>query len=437
MTTLVEPPRVDATELARAIRRDELYLVFQPAISLASGRIRSAEGLARWHHRRIGPIPPTEFVPLAEDSGLIAELGDAVLRRTVEQATAVARTRAGANGGVVTWCNVSPRQLGDGRFVGLVADVLEEAALPPSAIGLELTESVLTDGLADDISALGQLGVGLAIDDFGTGWSSLASLRRHPFQLLKIDRSFVAGLPHESDDHAIVRTVITLAHSLGLRVIAEGVESVSALRSLRQLGCDEASGFFIARPLSPARLNRLLSADQPLIAPPPATGGSAQQMADRHGTLRVAPTYGERDRDADPGAVEIISNLLSAASRLTRRVDEFMADHDLDAESFNVLMVIEGADGLLTAQEIERRMLTSPRDPVALLDRLIRQDLVVTDDAGRAGLTSRGYSRLADVRTRSYRFERTLTSGLDVADREAWLTLTGRLAAGFDNPRAA
>lgn len=231
-------------ELARAVQRDQLTLHWQPCVDARSGAVRGAEALLRWFHPELGHVGPAEFIPVAERSGLIVELGAWVLR----EACRVASERLP---GLRIAVNISGAQLHDERFVALVRNTLTEFGLPAGRLDLEITESVFMADLQSAVSRLRRLqslGVRVALDDFGTGYSSLAYLRRSGFDVLKIDRAFVAELPLRHDARAIVRAIVALANSLRMETIAEGVETAEQLRLVAELGCHEVQGFGIARP---------------------------------------------------------------------------------------------------------------------------------------------------------------------------------------------
>ncbi len=233
--------------LRRALERDEIAVFFQPILSLATGRIVGAEALARWNHPRIGMIHPPEFIPLAEETGLIIPLGERVLRLVCTQ---IAAWQAAGLPPLRVAINLSARQFRQDDLPRLVGRVLEETGVSGSALELELTESMVMHDVDNAISMLRdlkQLGVDLSLDDFGTGYSSLSYLKRFPIDALKIDRSFVRDIDSEADDAAIAHAVIAMAHSLGLRVIAEGVESEAQLELLRKYGCDDFQGFLFSR----------------------------------------------------------------------------------------------------------------------------------------------------------------------------------------------
>ena len=247
-------------ELRRALDADEFELVYQPIFALPRQRLVKVEALVRWHQSDGSPVPPATFIPLAEKSGLIHSLGEWVLARVCRQGAAWAT----AGRPLKIAVNVSAAQLRHAGLVAMIRRTLDDAGLPANLLELELTESVFLDGAKDQIQeALRQLsamGVTLAIDDFGTGHSSLAYLRHFPFDEVKIDSSFVADIGRDHTGGAIAAAVIGLAHSLGKRVTAEGVETVEQLDFLRERGCDAAQGFLLARPLPASGLLEVRSA---------------------------------------------------------------------------------------------------------------------------------------------------------------------------------
>jgi diguanylate cyclase (GGDEF)-like protein/PAS domain S-box-containing protein len=240
-----------------ALKNDAFRLQYQPQVSLKSGDIIGTEALIRWRDAELGEVPPSRFIPIAEDSGAIIPLGDWVLRRAAQQAAVW--YRQGVR--VVTSVNVSALQFQQAEFVEKVADALQSNGLPPQLFELELTESILIQNIDETLKrlqALAQLGVQLAIDDFGTGYSSLAYLKRFPIQKLKIDQSFVRDIPADESDAAIVRAIINLGHSMNLCVIAEGVESESQQTFLQSAGCDEFQGFLYSPALESEIIEKLL-----------------------------------------------------------------------------------------------------------------------------------------------------------------------------------
>ena len=237
-----------ATELRRAVETDGLDLWYQPVVELATGQVVGCEALLRWHHERFGPVSPVEFVPVAENSGLIDPITWWVLERSLSE---LVRWRQRLPGLVVS-VNLSARSLASGSVADKVEAALRRSGLPPRALTLELTEScTMRDAPRSEtaLSELAELGVNLAIDDYGTGFSSLSRLKRLPFDDLKIDRSFVKDIVADRGDEAIVRSTIELARSLGRTVTAEGVEDEATLERLASLGCTAAQGFYLARPL--------------------------------------------------------------------------------------------------------------------------------------------------------------------------------------------
>ena len=245
--------------LRTAVARRELELHYQPQVDIASGRIRGVEALMRWRHAERGWIPPGQFIPVAEESHLIQPLGDWALAEGCRQLAAW--DRAGHND-LQVGINVSAVQFRSAGFVEAVTRALRAQEIDPSRLELELTESELIDDREVAISVLGslkKLGVRISVDDFGTGYSSLNYLSRLPVDCLKIDRSFVVRVEQGGRDAAIVQAIISLAHSLGLRVLAEGVETKEQLRFLRSHGCDEAQGHLFARPCATDAASSLIA----------------------------------------------------------------------------------------------------------------------------------------------------------------------------------
>ena len=247
------------TELRRAIENQELVLHYQPKVDLATGKLVGAEALTRWQHPTRGLVMPDEFVPVAEATGLITPMTTHVLRAAVCQ---IADWRAdGLDLSVAV--NLSARSFLDGGFVDEIPDILDEYFVAPSMLALEITESMIVGdpGRARSVmSELARMGITLAIDDFGTGYSSLAYLKQLPVHEIKIDKSFVLGMAHDSSDETIVRSIIDLAHNLGLRAVAEGVEDEFVMGALAVLGCDVAQGYHVSRPLTGEMIGRWAAA---------------------------------------------------------------------------------------------------------------------------------------------------------------------------------
>jgi diguanylate cyclase (GGDEF)-like protein len=247
--------------LRAALRRDELRLHYQPLIELKTGRVTGLEALVRWEHPSHGTISPGEFIPVAEESELIVQIGEWVLEEACHQ---LARWRAdGTVGGTVQMAvNVSPRQLCRPELVVTIDAALRAADLEPQTLCIEITESAIIHDPELALESLGTLkrrGVSIALDDFGVGFSSLSQIRElPPLDAIKVDRSFTAGLGENQSDAAVVQAVLSLADTLGLVAVAEGVETAEQLEQLRRLGCDVVQGFLLSRPRPPVELEPFL-----------------------------------------------------------------------------------------------------------------------------------------------------------------------------------
>ena len=236
-------------DLRLALERGELLLYYQPKFDVAGGRMQSVEALLRWQHPVRGMVLPGDFIPLAEERGLIVPIGRWVIHSACRQ------MREWRNAGrevLPVAVNLSARQFASDSLLDDIFDALVQHGLSPNDLEIELTESVLMadpERASHVLQRLHTMGVSIAIDDFGTGYSSLSYLKRFPARTVKIDRSFINGLPDDAEDSAITQAVIAMAHSLGLGVVAEGVETEAQLKMLRELGCDEAQGFLLGRPM--------------------------------------------------------------------------------------------------------------------------------------------------------------------------------------------
>jgi diguanylate cyclase (GGDEF)-like protein len=243
--------------LRRALAADELSLVYQPIVDSQNGRTIGAEALLRWYNGELGNVSPGEFIPVAEDAGLIVEIGDWVLEHACEQVAQWRRTLAPH---LIVAVNLSPRQFND-KLLERIERCLAQSGLEPAALELEITERLLmsdSDTVLPILSALSAMGVRISVDDFGTGYSSLSYLKRFPLHNLKIDRSFVAGLPDHRDSIAITQAVVAMAHSLGMNVTAEGVETAEQASFLRAIDCDKQQGYLYSRPVGASAYARSL-----------------------------------------------------------------------------------------------------------------------------------------------------------------------------------
>ncbi|MCU1595168.1 MAG: diguanylate cyclase/phosphodiesterase with sensor(s) [Frankiales bacterium] len=249
-------------QLRRAITEEQLRLHYQPLIDLRTGHLVGFEALVRWLHPTRGLVPPAEFIPIAEETGLVVPLGEWVLAEACRQ-LALWKARYPAHSGLVMAVNLSGVQIVQPDVVARVADILTASGLDPACVALEITESVLmrdAEETMEVLRGLQGLGVRLHVDDFGTGFSSLSYLKRFPVDALKIDRSFVDGVGTDPEDGAIVQAILALASSLGMDTVAEGVETAGQLQALQELGCATAQGFLYSRPLPADELVSVLQA---------------------------------------------------------------------------------------------------------------------------------------------------------------------------------
>ncbi len=303
--------------LRRSLERGELQVHYQPVVNLMTGEVVSAEALVRWPHPEMGMISPVDFIPLAEETGLIVPLGSWVLNHTCQQ------MRAWLDAGLPVppvAVNLSARQFRQDDLVQVVQAALQDNALEPAMLTLEITESTIMVDIDKAVVTLRQLkglGVKLSLDDFGTGYSSLSYLKRFPTDRLKIDRSFVRDITTDADDAAICKAVIGLAHTLKMKVIAEGVETEGQMNYLRGHFCDEMQGYYFSRPLAPADFAQLLSDGKKLDL----TGASAQA---------VLPTLLLVDDE---------ENVLSALNRMLRRGGYRILTATTAAQAFDLLAV--------------------------------------------------------------------------------------------------
>ena len=256
-TTSIQRVTLDVY-LARGIEREEFLLQYQPRVDAITGKLVGAEALMRWWNRELGTISPAQFIPAAEDSGLIIPLGRWAIERACEQA---ARWRHASGEDVFVSVNLSPRQFRDGDLLRLISHALESAGLPPELLELEITESAVIadlDGAVRIANSIREMGVSLALDDFGTGYSALAQLRRIPLDSIKIDRSFIRDIATSSQDRAITAAIVAMARELKIAVVAEGVETPEQHTILCELRCDQLQGYYFGEPSHPDELTRTL-----------------------------------------------------------------------------------------------------------------------------------------------------------------------------------
>jgi diguanylate cyclase (GGDEF)-like protein/PAS domain S-box-containing protein len=252
-------------KLSHALERNELFLLYQPQVDLQSGRIIGAEALVRWDHPLFGNVLPAQFIPIAEENGLIPPIGEWVLREACRQNQ---EWRKQGLMKITMAVNLSAVQFRQKNLGEIIKDVLQQSGLAPSGLELEITEGVVMQDaeaailLLEDMKAMG---LKLSVDDFGTGYSSLSYLKRFPIDKFKIDQSFVRDLATDTDDAVIVSTIISMAHSLKLKVIAEGVETAEQLAFLKQQGCDEIQGYYFSKPVSAEEFTKLLSSGSGLF----------------------------------------------------------------------------------------------------------------------------------------------------------------------------
>ncbi len=307
--------------LRQAIPLDQLQLLYQPLADLQTGQISGMEALLRWHHPELGSVPPVQFIPLAEESGLIKGIGDWVLRRACHD------LRAWLDQGLqipYVAINVSPHQFRDNDLLAQVKAALHESQIDPALIYLELTESALMDDVersASSLRELKQLGVKLSLDDFGTGYSSLSYLKCFPIDKVKIDQSFVRGITHDANDLTLVKVIVSMAHGLGMRVVAEGVETQAQCEIMSANVCDEIQGYYFSRPVDAQAIEALVRAAHAL-AP------ALLRLHKPQATLLLV--------DDEP-------NIVSALKRLLRR------------DGYTILTANSGAQGLemLASQRVD------------------------------------------------------------------------------------
>jgi EAL domain-containing protein (putative c-di-GMP-specific phosphodiesterase class I) len=265
MTAKINERMALENDLRTALERGEFSLHYQPIADCRSGRILGMEALLRWKHPVRGMISPAVFIPLAEETGLILPIGEWVLREACDQCR---RWQQQGFASLYVAVNLSARQFHQKDLPLAIYNILQETGLNPGSLELELTEGLIMQQAESSINTLRELkamDIRISIDDFGTGYSSLSYLKRFPIQVLKIDQSFVRGIPGDGDDVAIAGTIITMAHSLALKVVAEGVETKEQLDFMREHGCDSIQGYYFSKPLPADQFENFLKNGSRLI----------------------------------------------------------------------------------------------------------------------------------------------------------------------------
>jgi diguanylate cyclase (GGDEF)-like protein len=278
------------TALRRALDRNQFALHYQPKVDMATGQITGVEALLRWTHPDLGVLPPMQFIPLAEETGLIVPIGRWVLQEACAQN--MAWQRRGLRP-VSMAVNLSPRQFVDERLLQDIDDALAASGMSPVLLQLEVTESMVMRNVSRAVKVLDAIqsrGIRLAIDDFGTGYSSMSLMKQFPIDTIKIDRSFVRDLPKDSEDQAIAQAIISMGKALGMTVVAEGVETTEQETFLRDHACDEMQGFLFSKPVPPQQMADLLRSAPLLISPPlqPAANATPEKSGSRSRLRRAA-----------------------------------------------------------------------------------------------------------------------------------------------------
>ncbi len=267
------------SELRSGLERDEFVVHYQPKVHVRTGEIHGAEALVRWRHPELGLVGPSRFIDVAESSGMIVRLGARVLDMACVDAAAWQDVPGGRHRSVAV--NVSPRQFQEAGFVPLIRFALERSGLDPTLLTIEVTESLLMrdiDSVSRTLQELRDLGVSLALDDFGTGYSSLSYLQRLPFDMLKIDRSFIEHATTRPGDLALVQTINRLGHDLGLRTLAEGIETPAQAQLAATIGCDLAQGYLYSPPVSLGEINERWTTTWPTPRSEPHVSTSADRV---------------------------------------------------------------------------------------------------------------------------------------------------------------
>jgi len=278
------------TALRHALTREELYVHYQPLVSLTTGRVIGMEALLRWHHPKLGIVPPSTFIPLAEDTGLIVPIGEWALKQSCKQAKLLCDE---LDMNLYVSVNLSPRQFEQSNLLEVIDEALQESELPAHLLQVELTENTLMVNSAPNLEKLQrirQLGARVAIDDFGTGFCSFSYLLQYPVDRLKIDQSFVIKAVTEPNAATVVRTIIAMSHNLGIKVIAEGVETPEHLKFLMQRNCDDGQGYYFSRPVAAAAFSQAVHSIHSMFDERARLEASLTQPGDSEGDCSGAAT---------------------------------------------------------------------------------------------------------------------------------------------------
>ena len=408
MPSALDPETGDASleaDLRDAIGTGALEVHYQPSVDALESEVVGFEALVRWQHPEQGSIGPGRFVPIAERSDLILELGAFVLRCAAEEAVRLGRALPDQR--LRMSVNVSAHQLADEGIVAEVARVLDATGLDPDLLCLEVTESVLMEDLeraADRLTALRSLGVSIAIDDFGTGYSSLAHLKRFQADVLKIDRTFVDGLGRDERDTEIVRAIVSIAHSLNIELVAEGVEHAEQLEQLLELGCAQMQGYFWSAPVRAGRLLETIERISRLGRPAPpskdATKGPAEQALllldhELRNPLTVIAGYLDLFEQTEEGARAgvALAAMRRALVTMTRTLESFGSVHALEGGGRPLTLRPLDLGGLvasiveeLTPVVLDKQILVTPGELAAVAEadehatRLIVVNLLTNAD---------------------------------------------------------
>ena len=414
-----------ADELSSALSQGEFHLVFQPLVDVKSGKVNAAEALLRWHNRYLGVVSPDQFVPLAEEIGLIRPIGEWLLTAACREALV---WQGMGLGEINIAVNISPRQFQQGDIVSIIKRALDETRLPPWLLTVEITEGLLLSNgeeILAKMEAIRALGVSLSVDDFGTGYSSLSYLKSFPVDVLKIDRSFIADMGEHSDDATMVEAIIALGHSLHLEVVAEGVETQQQLDFITAQGCDVAQGYFFSPPLSGPRFREFVLDHLGLPEPEGVSGvaphGIRVLFADDMELVRLV------FRDFLDGTGCIIDEAADGAEALAKATSV-----RTDGGNRHQLVVLDlcmpGVDGYEAAKAIRQFEATHGLAPVPLI-ALTAND----SEESRARAREAGFDRFLSKPIARSDLLAAMAEMLPAVDTDA-VPLDAGMAAGINIP---